>query len=60
MAQTQESQGIVALLLSPTVAPFFLLAVIYGIIQIMDRTDVYVAKTLPLPPYALDAGGGGD
>ena len=40
MAGTQESQGIIALLLSPSIAPFFLAALVYTIIKIVDRTDI--------------------
>lgn len=50
MAQTQESQGIVALLLSPSVLPFFLIALIYTAVKILDRTDVAKIKGLPEVP----------
>ena len=54
MAQSQEPQSITALLLSPTVLPFFLVAVIFAAIQIMDRTDIPKIKNLPqIPGYPI-------
>jgi len=50
MATTQPSQSLLSLLLSPTIAPFFLLAVVYGIVKIMDRTDIPKIKGLPEIP----------
>lgn len=54
MAQAAEPQGIVAVLLQPHILPFFLLAVIFAAIQIMDRTDVPKIKGLPqIPGYPI-------
>lgn len=50
MAQTQEPQSIIGLLLSRQVAPFFLIAVIFTVIKIMNRTDVPKIKHLPEIP----------
>ena len=50
MAQQQEPQGIVSLLLQPQILPFFLLAVVYTAIKILDRTDVPKFKNLPEIP----------
>ena len=50
MAQTEEARSITALLLSPQVLPFFLIAVIFTTIKIMDRTDVPKIKNLPEIP----------
>lgn len=49
MAEAQ-SQSIVGLLLTPQVLPFFLLAVIFTAIKIIDRTDVPKIKGLPEIP----------
>ncbi|KAF2486796.1 putative P450 monooxygenase [Neohortaea acidophila] len=49
LSQT-EGQGLIAFLLSPTIAPFFVVALIYTIIKIMDRTDVPKIKNLPEVP----------
>lgn len=50
MADTQQPQSIVGLLLAPQVFPFFLLAVIFAAIKIIDRTDVPKIKGLPEIP----------
>jgi len=51
MAQaTQEPQGIVQLLLQPHILPFFLIALIYTAVKILDRTDNPKIKGLPEIP----------
>lgn len=51
MADSQvQSQSITSLLFAPQVFPFFLLAVIYAAIKIIDRTDVPKIKGLPEIP----------
>ena len=50
MAQADQPQSITALLLSPQILPFFLIAVLYTTIKIMDRTDVPKIKNLPEIP----------
>lgn len=50
MAQTAESQSVVALLLQPHILPFFLIALVYAAIKIIDRTDVPKIKNLPEVP----------
>lgn len=51
MAQaTQEPQGIVQLLLQPHILPFFLVALIYTAVKILDRTDISKIKGLPEVP----------
>ncbi|KAK3725133.1 hypothetical protein LTR37_000644 [Vermiconidia calcicola] len=50
MAQTEQAQGVMSLLLSPTVLPFFLIALVYTTVKIMDRTDVPKIKNLPEIP----------
>lgn len=51
MAQaTQEPQGIVQLLLQPHILPFFLVALIYTAVKILDRTDIPKIKGLPEVP----------
>jgi phenylacetate 2-hydroxylase len=51
MAQaTQESQGIVQLLLQPHIFPFFLLAVLFTAVKLLDRTDIPKIKGLPEIP----------
>lgn len=54
MAQSEEPQSIVALLLRPQVLPFVLVAVIFAAIQIMNRTDIPKIKGLPeIPGYPI-------
>ena len=54
MAKSEEPQSITALLLSPQVLPFFLIAIIFAAIQIMDRTDIPKIKGLPqIPGYPI-------
>lgn len=48
--QTQGPQSIVGLLLQPQILPFFLIAVVYAIIKVIDRTDVPKIKGLPEVP----------
>lgn len=50
MAQTEQAQSLVSLLLSPQILPFFLLAVVAAAIKILDRTDVPKIKNLPEVP----------
>ena len=50
MAVSEPPTGIVAQLLSPQIAPFFFIALIYTIIKILDRTDVPKIKGLPEIP----------
>jgi hypothetical protein len=51
MAQsTQEPQGIVQLLLQPHILPFFLIALIYTAVKILDKTDIPKIKGLPEVP----------
>jgi phenylacetate 2-hydroxylase len=50
MAQSSDAQGIIALLLQPQVLPFFLIALVYTVIKIMDKTDVPKIKNLPEIP----------
>lgn len=50
MAEAQQPQGIMALLLSAQILPFFLIAVIYTTIKLMDKTDVPKIKGLPEVP----------
>ncbi|OQO12332.1 Phenylacetate 2-hydroxylase [Cryoendolithus antarcticus] len=50
MAQSKEPQGIVALLLQPQVLPFFLIALVYTAIKLLDKTDVPKIKNLPEIP----------
>lgn len=51
MAQaSQEPQGIVQLLLQPHILPFFLVALLYTVVKVLDRTDVPKIKNLPEIP----------
>ena len=50
MAQAQEPQSVTALLFSPTVLPFFFIAVVYTVIKLSDRTDIPKIKGLPEIP----------
>ena len=50
MAQDAGAQSITALLFSPQILPFFLIAVVYAAIKIIDRTDVPKIKGLPEIP----------
>ena len=50
MAQTEEPQSITGLLLSRQVLPFFLVAVLYTIFKVLNRTDVPKIKKLPEIP----------
>ena len=47
---TQEPQGIVQLLLQPHILPFFLIALVYTAVKILDRTDIPKIKGLPEIP----------
>ncbi|KXS99648.1 hypothetical protein AC578_9912 [Pseudocercospora eumusae] len=50
MGQTQEPTSIVGLLLQPQILPFFLLAVVYTILKVIDTTDIPKIKGLPEVP----------
>ncbi|KAI7159753.1 Phenylacetate [Hortaea werneckii] len=50
MAQPEQQQSLLGLLTSPTVLPFFLLAVLYTAIRVLDSTDVPEIKNLPKIP----------
>ncbi|KAK5108397.1 hypothetical protein LTR62_008353 [Meristemomyces frigidus] len=50
MAQTQSSQGVLSLLTQPTILPFFLLAIAYTILKLLDKTDIPKIKNLPSIP----------
>lgn len=51
MAVSNEpTQGIVATLLQPQILPFFIIALVYTAIKIIDRTDVPKIKNLPEIP----------
>jgi phenylacetate 2-hydroxylase len=50
MAQSEAPQSLLGLLSSPTVLPFFLIAVIYTVLRILDQTDVPKVKNLPEIP----------
>ena len=50
MAKTEQPQSITALLLSPQILPFFLIAVVFTVVKIMDRTDIPRIKKLPEIP----------
>ena len=47
---SEPPQGVVAFLLTPPILPFFLVAVVFAVIKIMDRTDVPKIKNLPEVP----------
>lgn len=47
---SQEPQGIVQLLLQPHILPFFLVAVLYAAVKLLDRTDIPKIKDLPEIP----------
>lgn len=49
-AETQQPQSITSLLFSAQIFPFFLIALIYTAIKIIDRTDVPKIKNLPEIP----------
>ncbi|KJX95502.1 cytochrome P450 phenylacetate 2-hydroxylase like protein [Zymoseptoria brevis] len=50
MAQSSEPQSLTGLLFTPQIFPFFILAVIYAAIKIIDRTDIPKIKGLPEVP----------
>ncbi|KAF2763708.1 putative P450 monooxygenase [Teratosphaeria nubilosa] len=50
MAQHAEVQGLLSTLTSPTILPFFLIAIVYTIIQVLDRTDIPKIKGIPEIP----------
>jgi len=50
MAQTSQDQSVLSLLTSPQVLPFFLIALVYAALKIIDRTDVPQIKNLPEIP----------
>jgi phenylacetate 2-hydroxylase len=50
MAQSQEHQSIVGLLLQPHVLPFVVVALIYTVFRVLDKTDVPRIKNLPEIP----------
>ena len=50
MVQSSEHQGLVAFLISPQILPFFLVAVVFVAIKILDHTDVPKIKNLPEIP----------
>ncbi|KAI5369608.1 Putative cytochrome P450 [Septoria linicola] len=50
MAKSDEPQSIVGLLFQPQIFPFFLLAVLYTAIKIIDKTNVPKIKGLPEVP----------
>jgi hypothetical protein len=51
MAQaTEDPKGIVQLLLQPHILPFFLIALIYTAVKILDRTDIPKIKGIPEIP----------
>lgn len=45
-----QSQSVLSLLTSPTVLPFFLIAIIYAVLKVIDRTDIPKIKNLPEIP----------
>jgi phenylacetate 2-hydroxylase len=54
MSVSEDPQSFTALLFSPQVLPFFLIAVVLAFIQISDRTDVPKIKNLPeIPGYPI-------
>lgn len=50
MAQSDQPQSLLGLLVSPTVLPFFLIAVAYTALRLLDSTDVPKIKNLPEIP----------
>lgn len=46
MAQTESPQSIIGVLLQPQVAPFFIIAVIFTLVKILNRTDGEYAQCL--------------
>lgn len=50
MAQAEQPQSVLGLLTQPTVLPFFVLAVIFTIVKLLDRTDIPKIKGLPEIP----------
>ncbi|EME49240.1 hypothetical protein DOTSEDRAFT_68119 [Dothistroma septosporum NZE10] len=50
MAQSNEPQSLVGMLLQPQILPFFLIAVVYTAIKLIDKTDVPKIKNLPEVP----------
>ncbi|KAK4507690.1 hypothetical protein PRZ48_001425 [Zasmidium cellare] len=50
MAQSAEPQSITAFLFQPQILPFFLLAVLFAALKIIDKTDVPKIKGLPEVP----------
>ncbi|EMD00905.1 hypothetical protein BAUCODRAFT_188720 [Baudoinia panamericana UAMH 10762] len=50
MAASAEQQSVLSLLTSPTVLPFFILAIVYTLVKIVDQTDVPKIKGLPEIP----------
>lgn len=50
MVQTEDPRGIIALLLQPQYLPFFLVALFYTAIKLLDQTDVPKIKGLPEIP----------
>jgi phenylacetate 2-hydroxylase len=47
---SQESQGLVHFFLQPHILPFFLIALVYTSIKLLDRTDIPKIKNLPEVP----------
>jgi phenylacetate 2-hydroxylase len=47
---SQESQGLVHFFLQPHILPFFLIALVYTAIKLLDRTDIPKIKNLPEVP----------
>ena len=50
MAQSAEPQSITAFLFQPQILPFFLIAVLFAALKIIDKTDVPKIKGLPEVP----------
>lgn len=50
MAQAQEPQSLLGLLTSPTLLPFFIIAIAYTALKILDSTDIPKIKNLPEIP----------
>lgn len=50
MSQSAQSQSVLSLLMSPSVAPFFLIAILYAVLKLVDRTDIPKIKNLPEIP----------